>query len=139
MDDYNREAVAHASRNEPLTWLKIRHWVAWISPPRSAADLAEAFRELGAGRETIVLCQKSKRESATQFVRCSPKKQERKQPVPALDAVAAKLPADSGSDPKKAVPALLSALGHEDPLVRAVASKFLKRIDPEVAKKAGVR
>jgi hypothetical protein len=105
----------------------------------SATELAEAFRELGAGRETIVLCQKSKKDPATQFMRCTPKKQERREPVPALDAVAAKLPADSASDPKETVPALVSALRHEDALVREAASRLLKKIDPEAAKKAAER
>jgi hypothetical protein len=130
-----------ADRDDASSWCRITSRRADLNClfVGSAADLAEAFKELGAGRETIVLAQKSKKDSATQFVRCTPKKQERKQPVPALDGVAAKLPTDSSSDPKEAVRELISALRHEDTLVREVVSRLLKRIDPEGAKKAGVR
>jgi hypothetical protein len=38
---------------------------------------------------------------------------------------------------KAAVPELISALRHVDTLVREVASRLLKRFDPEAAKKAG--
>jgi hypothetical protein len=104
-----------------------------------AADLADAFRELAADRDVIVRCQKGKKESATLFVRCRPEKQKKRESVPALDAVAENLPADPASDPKKAVPALVSALRSDDALIRTTAAKLLKEIDPEAAKKAAER
>lgn len=112
----------------------------------TAADLADAFRELAAGREVIVRCQKGRKEATTQFVRCRPAKteqerreQKRGEPVSALQAVADNLPADPASDPKKAVPALVNALRCDDPLVRTTAARLLKEIDPEAAKKAAER
>jgi hypothetical protein len=111
-----------------------------------AADLADAFRELAAGREVMVRCQKGLKEAATQFVRCRPAKTDKEkrelkrgEPVAALQAVADNLPADPAADPKKAVPALVHALRSDDPLVRTTAAKLLKQIDPEAAKKAGER
>ena len=111
-----------------------------------AADLADAFRELAAGREVMVRCQKGMKEATTQFVRCRPAKTEqekrelkRGESVSALQTVADNLPADPASDPKKAVPALVNALRSDDPLVRTTAAKLLKAIDPEAAKKAAER
>ncbi len=111
-----------------------------------AAELADAFRELAAGREVMVRCQKGLKEPATQFVRCRPAKTEqekrglkRGEPVAALQAVADNLPADPAADPRKAIPALMKALSSDDPLVCATAAKLLKEIDLKAAKKAAER
>ncbi len=147
--------VAQADRDEPsfgrIIWQRPDLNCLFVGP---AADLADAFRELAAGREVIVRCQKGTKEPATQFGRCRPEKKEqrepaRREPVPALQAVADTLPSPSplggegrvrgAADPKKAVPALVNALRSDDPLVRTTAAKLLKEIDPEAAKKAGER
>ncbi len=111
-----------------------------------AADLADAFRELAAGREVMVRCQKGLKEATTQFVRCRPAKTDKEkrelkrgEPVAALQAVADNLPADPAADSKKAVLALVKALRSDDPLGRTTAAKLLKAIDPEAAKKAAKR
>ncbi|MGE5193077.1 MAG: HEAT repeat domain-containing protein, partial [Deltaproteobacteria bacterium] len=124
--------LSTVERNDP-SWCRITRQrpdlnCLFVGP---VGELADAFKELGAGRETIVRCQKRKRDPATQFVRCIPTKPRSKQPVPALDHVAANLPAELGPEAKDAVPALLKALKHEDPLVQEAAARILKEIDPD--------
>lgn len=105
----------------------------------SAADLLDAFRELAAGRDVVVRCRKAKEGAANRFVRYKAGEPRAREPVAALDEVAAKLPAEPGGEARSAVPALLKVVRHEDPLVRRVASRLLERIDPEAAKKASKR
>ncbi len=105
----------------------------------SVGQLVDAFKELRAGRETIVRCQKNKKDPTTQFVRCIPAKPRSKEPVPALDEVAAKLPTQPKPEADEALPALLKALRHEDSLVREAAARILQEIDPDEARKAAER
>lgn len=99
----------------------------FLGKPR---ELFDALAALQAGREVIIRCQKDKDSPASHFVRCQPHKRERKQPVPALDAVAAKLPNDPRADPKAAIPALRAALHHDDRLVRQTAETWLRQLEP---------
>lgn len=136
--------VASADRDEPsfgrIIWQRPDLNCLFVG---NATDLADAFRELAAGREAIVRCQKEIKEKTTLFVRSRPdKKQEasvRREPVLELQAVADSLPNDPASDRKKAVPALLIALRSDDPLIRTTAAKLLHEIDPVAAKKAAER
>jgi hypothetical protein len=138
--------VASADKDEP-TFGRI----IWQRPDLNclfvgnATDLAEAFRELAAGRETIVRCQKGVKETTTLFVRSRPDKKGegsepvRREPVMELQAVADSLPNDPAWDRTTAVPALLNALKSDDALIRTTAAKLLQEIDPAAAKKAAKR
>jgi hypothetical protein len=137
--------VAAADRDEP-TFCRVYmqrpdlHCL-FVGP---TAELADAFRELAAGRDAMIRCRKTKNEATTQFVRCRPEPKDertpqRRVPVSALQAVADHLPDDPAADAKKAVPALVVALRSDDPLVRATAAKLLREIDPEAAKRATER
>jgi len=93
------------------------------------AELADAFRELKAGREIVVLCRREKKGTAVRFIRFHPERPKSRQAVEALDGAAAKLAAWPAPEAREALPLLREAERHADPLVRAAAARAARPLE----------